>query len=180
MNKSDLKNGAVVELRNGDKCIKIDNTLLIVRENNEDMFSWLRLDAYNSDLTFASNELEKYDIVKVDNDVTYIYSGIKYCERAIINHFNTLSTEVNKWTWKRQEDILTNKERAYLKVVIEPIKDKVNFITKSIYLIRQQYIYISLDNNYNDYITLYSFEENTQFKGMELDKKYTLKELGLE
>ncbi len=74
--------------------------------------------------------------------------------------------------------VLTDKEREYLKVVIEPIKDKISFIQKFEYKYsHRQYVYIDLNE---DYISLYSFETNTQFKGMKLDKKYTLKELGLE
>lgn len=79
-----------------------------------------------------------------------------------------------------KKDILTDKEREYLKAVIEPFKDKVRIIQKmqmSCPIMRRHFIGICL---YDDYLTLYNFEENTQFKDMELDKKYTLKELGLE
>lgn len=60
MNKSELKNGCVVELRNGNRGIKIDNMLLIVRKNSEDMFGWLKLNDYNDDLTFANNDVAEY------------------------------------------------------------------------------------------------------------------------
>lgn len=76
------------------------------------------------------------------------------------------------------KEILTDKEREYLRNVIEPVKDKVRFIQKSEYRYsKRQYVYIDLNE---DYISLYSFKTNTQFKGMKVDKKYTLKELGLE
>lgn len=76
------------------------------------------------------------------------------------------------------KEILTDKEREYLRNVIEPVKDKVRFILKSEYRYsKRQYVYIDLNE---DYISLYSFKTNTQFKGMKVDKKYTLKELGLE
>ena len=180
MKKSELKNGCVVELRNGNKGIKIDNILLIVYKDSKSIFGWLKLNDYNDDLTFASNDndLDEYDIVKVDNDVTFDYSNVKYCVNAIRNHFTTTSTKADKWSWKRKEDILTDKEREYLKAVIEPVKDKVKFIQKIDYSSQQrQYIYIGVDN---DDIALYSFEANTQFRGMELDKEYTLEDLGLE
>ena len=55
----------------------------------------------------------------------------------------------------------------------------VNFITKSIYLTRQQeFVYIDLGGC--NAINLYEFPSNTQFKGMKLGKEYTLEELGLE
>ena len=76
------------------------------------------------------------------------------------------------------KEILTDKEREYLRNVIEPIKDRVSFIVKLEYHISQKhYIYIELNDGC---IELYPFEPDTQFKSMELDKKYTLEELGLE
>ena len=77
-----------------------------------------------------------------------------------------------------KENILTDKEKAYLKAVIEPVKDKVIFIQKVEYSISQkQFVYIDLVDGGMD---TYTFEKNTQFINMELDKEYTLKELGLE
>ena len=77
-----------------------------------------------------------------------------------------------------KENIITDKEKAYLKAVIEPVKDKVIFIQKVEYSISQkQFVYIDLVDGGMD---TYTFEKNTQFINMELDKEYTLKELGLE
>ena len=100
MKKSDLKNGAVVELRNGKRCIKIDNILLIVRENSKDIFSWLKLNEYNDDLTFAYDDADKYDIVKVDNDVYAKSFLTQCCIQPMQNHFYTTSTKTDKWTWE--------------------------------------------------------------------------------
>ena len=171
MKKSDLKNGCVVELRNGDKGIKIDNILLIVRENSKDIFSWLKLNDYNNNLTFPFKDLGEYDIVKVDNDVTFNYFNTEYCAKAIGNHFNT-EYGLGK------ENILTDKEREYLKVVIEPIKDKINFIVKLEYIaLQKQCIRIHLNEGCME---LYPFDTNTQFINMVLNKEYTLEDLGLE
>lgn len=182
MKKSDLKNGCIVELRNGSKGIKIDNILLIIRENSEDMFGWLKLNDYNNDLIFSTIALDKYDIVKVDNDVTFNCSNIDYCAKAIKTHLSLVSTKVNKWSWKRQENILTDKEREYLKAVIAPVKEYVVNITKCNpdYTNRSEYIRIELNNYIGNHMALDTFEYYAKFKGMELDKKYTLKELGLE
>lgn len=178
MKKSDLKNGCVVELRNGDKGIKIDNILLIVRENSKDIFSWLKLNDYNNNLTFPFKDLGEYDIVKVDNDVTFNYFNTEYCAKAIGYYSCRVSTKTDKWTWERKENILTDKEREYLKAVIEPIKDKINFIVKLEYIaLQKQCIRIQLNEGCME---LYPFDTNTQFINMELNKEYTLKELGLE
>ena len=75
------------------------------------------------------------------------------------------------------KEILTDKEREYLRNVIEPIKDRVSFIVKLEYHTSQKhYIYIELNDGC---IELYPFEPDTQFKSMELYKEYTLEELGL-
>lgn len=85
------------------------------------------------------------------------------------------------------KEILTDKEREYLRNVIEPVKDKVKWIIKSSFFAKKRgwpgkklyaCIIVKL-GNYSD-IFLYAFEADTEYKSMELDKKYTLKELGLE
>ena len=98
----------------------------------------------------------------------------------------------NKWTWVREDKpkrILTYKEYKYLKAVIAPIREQVWHITKSPYRIRdsKNYTYevvnIALktkNKNILSNMQLYIFEKDTQFKGMELYKGYTLKELGLD
>ena len=85
------------------------------------------------------------------------------------------------------KEILTDKEKAYLKAVIAPVKDKVKWIIKTAFLLkkegdREKKLYACIIvkiGNYSD-IFLYTFEADTEYKGMELDKEYTLEELGLE
>lgn len=59
MKKSDLKDGMIVELRNGDMCIVMGNKLL-------DTSSYTYVDGYEDDLTEGC--LENLDIVKVYED----------------------------------------------------------------------------------------------------------------
>ena len=81
------------------------------------------------------------------------------------------------WVMERK-DILTDREKEYLKAVIEPVKDRVNFIQKAeFHILKNQFIYIDLNDGCMD---LYHFEPNTQFIGMDLEKEYTLEDLGLE
>lgn len=164
MKKSELKDGAIIELRNGNTYILKNNKLYPLNYETA-----LNLDYFNDNLIYEptyidfTDKLQRVkspnsDIVKVDNS----------------NHLSI------NWTWERLQgkSILTDEEKSYLKTVIEPVKDKVSFIQKTTYcLSKRQYIYIDLDE---DYIALYSFKTNTQFKGMKLDKTYTLEELGLE
>ena len=76
-----------------------------------------------------------------------------------------------------KEEILDEAEKRYLSSVIRPFRDKIKYIIK---------VKSSYDNNFyirivlnNDVSTLPYFKKNTMYKGMKLDKKYTLKELNL-
>lgn len=174
MKKSDLKNGCVVEIRDGSKYIKIDNTLVCFEIVGDEIITyWLDLRLFKEDLTSVENK--KIDIMKVHNDVMSEYGN---CIKAINKTFN-LDKPI--WTWVRKEkpkSILTPKEKAYLEAVIEPVKDKVNFIQKVDYhIIEKHGIYIDLNEGS---MNLYSFEPNTQFIGMDLEEEYTLEDLGLE
>lgn len=182
MKKSELKNGAVVELRNGDKCIKIDNTLLVVhRQYKNCIFGWLNIKEYQDDLIYW--RIKDFDIMKVNNEVMNEYGG---CFKAINKTFNL---SISKWEWVREEKpkrILTPKEYNYLKAVIAPVRDKVKWIIKTAFLLkkegdREKKLYACIIvkiGNYSD-IFLYTFEADTEYKGMELDKEYSLEELGL-
>ena len=82
--------------------------------------------------------------------------------------------------WLRQEykpPILDKAEKKYLFNIIRPFRDKVNYITKKIDGNKCEYITIVLHKCMG--IFLPSFEGGTMYKGMELNKKYNLKELGL-
>lgn len=160
MKKSELKNGCVVELRNGKQYIKINEALI-----NIENVGWLDLDVYDDEKLTYENSVKgaeykrpEFDIVKVDNS----------------NHL------ITNWTWEREgKSILTDKEKAYLKAVIEPVKDRVKYIRKR--RITYDFIYIGLDKMDGfDCMFLYEFTPNSEFKGMELGKEYTLKELDLE
>ena len=80
-----------------------------------------------------------------------------------------------------KEPILTDSEREYLSAVIKPYKNKVTFIAKSKDTYEAKYfISIVVNGNYGrEAIHLPWFKENTMYKGMEIGKHYTLKELGL-
>lgn len=75
--------------------------------------------------------------------------------------------------------ILNRKEKKYLKNVLKPFKDRFIIIRK---VNRDEIEFISIilkKGKSFEYAYLSSFEKNTLFKNMELNKQYTLKELGL-
>lgn len=77
--------------------------------------------------------------------------------------------------WEKKE-ILDKKEEEYLSAVIKPFKSRVAYIKRAFFNEKKEWIYISLGN---DSISLPNFEKDTMYKGMELNKGYTLEELGL-
>ena len=79
--------------------------------------------------------------------------------------------------------ILNDKERAYLRAVIEPFRNKVIGIVKRRYTIRKEYDCIQIHSIYvancAHYIPLLVFEKGNMYKGMEVDKEYSVGDLGL-
>lgn len=85
-----------------------------------------------------------------------------------------------------ESKILTKEEKEYLKAVIKPFRERIKFIKKSFFTCGYSYIYIEIDAQGMipgfdfDSIYLPVLEDTKMYKGMELEKKYTLKELELE
>ena len=81
-----------------------------------------------------------------------------------------------KTVYKCKEEILDEAEKRYLRGVIRPFRDKVIYICKTDNSNGKEYINVDLDH---DALLLPDFKSNTMYKGMKLEKKYTLEELGL-
>lgn len=77
------------------------------------------------------------------------------------------------------KDILNSREKEYLSNVIKPFRDSAINIKKfENYRDRQkEYITIYIKNDFA--INLPNFEKNTMYKNLEINKAYTLEELGL-
>lgn len=78
---------------------------------------------------------------------------------------------------KAESEILDEVEKRYLKGVIGPFKNKTKYIVKYNNSLQQQYIVIYFSDNNG--IVFPEFEKGTMYKGMKVDKKYTLEELGI-
>lgn len=90
--------------------------------------------------------------------------------------------------WKNvyeHKEILDEKEKEYLSAVIRPFKNRVIHIEKNkIFQGNSEFInivlYSSSSYNKEESIPLPYFKKGKMYKGMKPDKRYTLKELGLE
>lgn len=80
-----------------------------------------------------------------------------------------------------EKEILDEEEKEYLNAIIKPFKDRVVGIEKRIEGLSERYEYIwFVMNRHIDKFCLPSFKKGTMYKGMEINKEYTLKELGLD
>lgn len=126
----------------------------------------------------------------------YICKKQKNCKRCIFNgthcglyandiaaYRKTLDDEILNKEFKIKDEILLNdKEKEYLKAVIKPFRNRVMYIEK-INVISFQYIKIVVEalseNSFCDIICLPKFKTGTQYKFLKLDIQYKLEDLGL-
>lgn len=83
-----------------------------------------------------------------------------------------------KEVFERKEEILDETEKKYLTEVIRPFRKRIQFIQKKKEITEiNSYIRIVCEDN--DKLVFPYITDNSMYKGMEVNKKYTLKELGL-
>ena len=127
-------------------------------------YKWITRSIYGAIIAYKIKPEEKYSPCKVIcSDYIPIFESIKRGDDPV-----SLESIVHP-------QILDDAEKRYLKGVIRPFRDKVEYIAKK-NLACKEYIYIHI---YADNIMLPRFKEGTIYKGMKPGKKYTLEELGL-
>lgn len=145
----------------------------------------LNIEKYKDDINDAINDCYVEDILCEINENIMgerpnvdCYSGSEMCENCQKN--------VMKWLLEEyKEPILTEKEKAYLKNVIEPKRNDVTIVVKSLvgkpnkYYTVNVYNKNSYNNGYEGRLLEFIVTEDMPFKNMELYKHYTLEELGL-
>ncbi len=153
-----LKPGDVVTLRNG---------ATKVLDNCED---------------FEALSDIKNDLVDIDDlDKNLNFTGICWETNSHDNDIVKIDRTVATYTiWKRKEEpILDSTERNYLSAVIRPFRNDVKSIVKeNNYYDGSEYICINYKKEATDTL-LPDFKAGTMYKGMKLNKPYTLEELGL-
>lgn len=148
------------------------------------------IEKYKEEINEAINDRYVEDILCEINEnimgerplVDCCYSGSEMCENC---HKNVM-----KWLLEEyKEPILTIEEKEYLKNVTEPKKDDITWIrkwcfykgTESEYTTVTVYAQHPAYSSPNSLWVLLDFivTEEMPFKGMELEKAYSLEELGL-
>lgn len=107
-------------------------------------------------------------------DIEYVVKQ-KHFKSLPNNYTGTIEVENG---FIQEKEILDDTEKRYLKSIIRPFKNKVSHISKEDCYDGDCYISIELDDT--ERINLPYFKKGTMYNGMEENKKYTLKELGLD
>ena len=150
--KSDLQDGDIITLRNGLKYRKVG-------EKIRTSYAIISLDCFTENLKCLWQGQKNIDVIKVERPTRYetVY------ERAE----------------EEKKEILDKVEKNYLINVIKPFRKRVKFIRKIeslTFSAEKELLQIQLND---DDIALPYFEKNTMYKGMKLDKDYSLEELGI-
>ena len=124
--------------------------------------------------------LKKGDIVEfVDGNICAIngLDGVKASSSYFREKVKSIKRPVQCETiYEAQHEILDKEEKEWLEHFLKPFEDSIEYIEKKSNGAVGEYLYIQLD--YDD-ICLPYFESGTMYKDMEVNKKYTLEELGL-
>ena len=133
--------------------------------------------------------IEKYKDIVLDNmnicDIDTLLRGKCTKEyRAFCEGFNCTGCKERFLKWlleEAKEPVLDDEERKYLSEVIRPFRKKIISISKVFHGSDRQYISITIKDKdrFIDSLNLPAFENDTMYKGMEISRPYTLKELGL-
>ena len=136
-------------------------------------YKFINLRAFDAD-----NANRAYKICLRMEDYTWKWIG------EVNKVYNDRSTAVFTWLdMEHVEPILDDVERKYLSAVIRPFRDRVQYIAKSFaddarfYRINC-YIFIHFNDGSDD-MDFPLFNESKMYKGMAINRPYTLKELGL-
>ena len=81
---------------------------------------------------------------------------------------------------RKKDEILTEKEKNYICNLIKPFSNKVKGIVKREHYEEIDYEYISIIIKDDATIVFPNFEKGKYYKGMELNVRYSLEELGIE
>ena len=145
-----IKNGHIPTYLNGDE--KIENA------NNYRY----ELDIDGGDCYWSSSMLEKVEDKKHFKSLPRDFTGTIDVEKGFII----------------KKEILDDTEKEYLSAVINPFKEKITGIV--VKEVSNGQCYLSLHVRCDDRIVFPNFKKGTMYKNMEIDREYTLQELGLD
>ena len=151
-------------------------------EKVEYTYEDLKKSPIGTKITFENGEV----LVKDDKDIFensgYVRNILELdnFKSRILGKIKKIEEPEYQTVYESKPEILDEVEKRYLRGVIRPFKENVRFITKRRYWIDStEYNDISICIRNNSNIILPKFIANKMYKGMEMEKTYTLEELGL-
>lgn len=118
--------------------------------------------------------LDSLNYCDLDRKIENVDTGLK--EDCGDRNCNTCKKQLREWLLAEAE-ILDDAEKRYLRGVIRPFRNMVAFIKKTCNCGGFKWIEIAVKGNRT--IVFPGFKNDEMYKGMELEKEYTLEELGL-
>ena len=118
--------------------------------------------------------LDSLNYCNLDRKLENVGTGLK--EDCGDRNCNACKKQLREWLLAEVE-ILDDAEKRYLKGVIRPFRNMVVFIKKDCNYAGFKWIEIAVKAN--ETIALPGFKNDEMYKGMELNKEYTIEELGL-
>ena len=184
--KSIITHRDKVQVGEAYEIIEIDSSNIPYKVENGEWFREDELELVTT--TFTKSDLKDGDKCTLKNGKAVFYGGSEeyestYCFENLTDDFKyehndevsivKVERPTYETVFERKAEILDDTEKNYLRGVIRPFE--VKYIEKGTTRYAE-FIYIQLKNTH---ICLPDFEPNTMYKGMKLNKKYTLEELGL-
>ena len=123
------------------------------------------------------HKLQTTDVLNLYCTVNKIRTGCDYCHEGR----NCRECCLKNLEWLNQEykdPILDDVEKEYLSAVIKPFRKKISYIRKSKDS-RKGKNYIKIEFCDGDCMFFPNLSNNAMYKGMEVNKEYSLEELGL-
>ena len=127
-----------------------------------------------------SPNFRDYSDKMIDNPIFITFSDNPLTEDGYgltLRAAKRLAKNLNEIVDNCNGEILDNEEKEYLRNIIKPFKDKVNYITKVVNENNDYFILIDITNA-NIYLPPFK-KDSSMYKNMEPIKFYTLQELNL-
>lgn len=158
--------------------------LMTIKKIDDEGFCNVKENGYHWSIEMFEPLITNLDKVKEEIDIKDVSKiGNPFCQavhrvRDEENCIGMRCDECAKWLKQpyKEPSILDEAEKKYLSDVVRPFRCKIYEITKRTGTLGE-YIIISIKDDTN--IIFPYFEKGTMYKGMELNKQYTLDELGL-
>lgn len=127
---------------------------------------------FNIDLYLIQDIKTKQVYIIDDKGIELVKENKKFFKTLPNDYTGTIEVENG---YILEKEILDEKEKEYLSAVIKPFRDRIEYIMKVEDVLEYIAIYLK-----NERLPFPYFDKGTMYKGMELNKKYTLKELDLD